>query len=167
MTLGLSYRATASARVVDSARRIVDASGAPSSGAAPGRCRVFKRGCRRVPRDAIDSISRSRSCSKARWNSGRLRREERQRHPAQAVRDLRQHRPARGPASSRLPGRGIDWSWSVRTSGPLRRHRAHADPGVARCLVISARAAEDRAHGIQYARAEGRPASPAPRNRTS
>ena len=82
---------------------------------------VFKQGIASgVPQDTIDSIRKhaGRAQGPAR-DAGRLRREERQRHAAQAVRDLRQHPPrARVARRARRPtaAAASTWSSSARTS---------------------------------------------------
>ena len=120
--------------VVRSAVRIIDAAGRPDRlGGGRGRRRGLQAGRheRRPAGDTrIDRADRRRPEGPAR-DAGRVRREERQRHPAQALRDVRQ-RPS-GPRAARRPdplrGRGRRHDHRPRERrGPVRRASSTCSP---------------------------------------
>ena len=121
--------------VVRSAQRIIAAAGvAIDWEEAEAGAEVFKRGdTSGVPQETRESIERTRVVLKGPLETpGRLRGEERQRHAAQALRDVRQRPPGAGAARRPHPLRGRRRRHDHRPRehrGPVRRHRAHADAG--------------------------------------
>ena len=103
-------------------QRIVEATGAPIEWEErQAGAEVFKQGTavrRAAGDDRLDRTHARRAEGTAR-DAGRVRREERQRHAPQAVRDLRQHPPGArvpGRARRRTPAAASTWSSSARTS---------------------------------------------------
>ena len=138
---------------------------------------VFKRGDThgRAARDrATRSSARGSSLKGPLETPGRLRREERQRHAAQAVRDVRQHppgAPAAGRAHPLRRARASTSSSSARTSRTSTRASSTSRRrDVAVALKIISRSGLGEDHPLRLrARASGRAAarSPWPRRRTS
>ena len=126
---------------------------ASSSRASPPACR----------RTRIESIRKTRVVLKGPLeHAGRLRREERQRHAAQAVRDLRQHPPGARAARRRRRRTAAAASTSSSSARTSRTSTPASStcrrPGVAQCLkLISRKGCEKIVRlAFEFARAEGR-----------
>ena len=150
---------------VTAARRIVEATGAPIDWEeAEAGAEVFKQGLAvgRAPGDdGLDRAHARRAEGPAR-DAGRVRREERERHPPQALRDLRE-RPAgaRDARASTTPysGRGIDLVVVRENVEDLYAGIEYMQtPSVAQALkLISVKGSEKIARfAFEYARSEGR-----------
>ena len=137
----------------------------PSTGRRqPPGAEVFKRGdTSGVPRETreLDRADQGRPQGPAR-DAGRLRREERQRHAAQALRDVRQ-RPAGPRAAGRARpatrARASTWSSSARTSRTCTRASSTCvTPDVGQCLKVITRKGSEKVirYAFELARREGR-----------